>query len=537
MKTRLLGRLALPLLLLTGGCDEGLLESEPTDSLSDATFWRSQQDAVNAVNALYPLLPGVGELQWDMMSDIGSSLSPASNTATVEKGEQNAAMGYFNGQWDGPYRAIRAANAFLANVDRIRQADPRFGDATARRLQAEARFIRAFQYTRLVSLFGDVPLVTEPLELDEARQVTRTPAARVWDFVGAELTAIAPDLPLRYTGADMGRITRGAALAMKARAMLYAGRWADAAAAAKSVMELGVYSLHPSYPGLFTYAAENNSEVILDRQYAQGLSAHDFFFNFAPRTMNGEVGISPTRVLVDAYETVNGLSIQDDPAYNPRNPYANRDPRLDHTLFLPAFSEQLPGERLYNNRRYDPRPGSGTADEVERDYRRSKTGFNTQKYVAPEDLVDRRNSGLNFILIRYADVLLMYAEAKIELNQIDPSVYDAINRVRQRADVKMPPITPGKSQAQLREIVRRERMVELAMEGLRFFDLRRWRTAEAVMQGPVPGFSYIRKGESQVSTLSYGGVVRSFNPARDYLWPLPAQEVVLNPKLTQNPGY
>jgi hypothetical protein len=537
MNTKLLRHIALSLLVTTAGCDDALLDSKPTDTLSDETFWKSRQDAVNAVNALYPFLPGISEMQWDMMSDIGSSLSPGSSTATVEKGEQNAAMGYFNGHWDTAYRGIRAANYFLENVDRVKQEDPRFADALASRLKAEARFIRAFQYARLVMLFGDVPLVTKPLELQESKELTRTDAGKVWDFVETELTEAARDLPVRYTGDDVGRVTRGAALAMKARAMLYAGRWEKAAAAAKAVMDPGVYSLHPTYKNLFSYAAQNNSEVILDRQYAQSLSSHDFFDDFAPRGMNGDVGISPTRTLVDAYETVNGLPIEQDPEYNPLDPYANRDPRLDYTLFLPAFSNKVPGEMLYNNRRYDPRPGSGTADEVERDYRRTKTGFNTQKYVNPEDMLDRRNGGVNFILIRYADVLLTYAEAKIETGQIDATVYDAINRVRQRGDVKLPPITPGKSQAELRRIVRHERMVELAMEGLRFFDLRRWKTAHEVMQGPIPGMRYIRKGEGEVSTLTYGGVVRSFNPQRDYLWPLPSQEVVLNPKLTQNPGY
>ena len=537
MKTKLLRNLALLSLIAMAGCDEALLDTTPTDTLSDETFWKSQQDAVNAVNAIYPYLPGVGEMQWDIMSDIGSSLSPGSNTATVEKGEQNASMAYFNGFWDNAYRGVRAASTFLGNVDRVKQADPRFSDALAARLSAEARVIRAFQYVRLVTLFGDVPLVTKPLELPETKELTRTEASKIWDFVDSELTQAARDLPLRYTGADIGRVTRGAALAMNARAMLYAGRWERAAAASKAVMDLGVYSLYPSYRNLFSYAAEGNGEVILDRQYAQGLIAHEFFFDYAPRTMNGEVGISPTRTLVDAYETVNGLAITQDPTYDPLNPYANRDPRLDYTLFLPAFSDRVPGEMLYNNRRYDPRPGSGTADEVERDFRRTKTGFNTQKYVNQEDMLDRRNSGINFILIRYADVLLMYAEAKIELGQIDASVYDAINQVRQRADVKQPPITTGKTQAEMRRIVRQERMVELAMEGLRFFDLRRWRTAHEVMRGPIPGLRYIRAGASQVSTLSYGGVIRSFNPSRDYLWPLPSQELVLNPNLTQNPGY
>lgn len=535
MKTRIY--ILFVLLIGVAGCDDALLDSKPTDSLNDAIFWKTGSDAVNAVNALYPFLPGIGEIHWDIMSDIGHVLAPSNVMATIEKGEHDANTDRFSSEWNNQYRGIRAVNYFLENVDRVAEEDPSVTDEFTRRLKAEARFIRAMLYTRLVMLFGDVPLVTSSLTLEESNQVTRTDAQQVWDFIESELTEIANDLPVQYTGSDIGRITRGAAHAFKARAMLYAERWEKAAAAARNVMDLGIYSIHPSYEKLFSYGAQNNSEVILDRQYAQDVQSHNFFGQYAPKGMNGSVGICPTRTLVDAYQTINGLSIDEDPEYDPLNPYANRDPRLDYTLFIPAFSDDVPGEIMYNGQEYDPRPGSGTADEVERDYQRTKTGFNTQKYVNPEDMDDRANCGTNFILIRYADVLLMYAEAKIEAGQIDASVYDAINEVRTRPDVNMPPVTEGKSQAELRSIVRHERMIELAMEGLRFFDLRRWRTAHNVMQGAIQGMRYIRSGESEVKTLTYAGVVRFFNPERDYLWPIPQQEIVLNPNLTQNPGY
>lgn len=528
---------ALALVAVLAACQGDLLDSRPTDSLNDAIFWQSERDAVNAVNALYPFLPGQGEMQWDMMSDIGHTTNTAAQTASVERGTHNAEMGLIGNTWDNAYQGIRAANYFLENLPRVLENDPSMSTELAARLEAEARFIRAFLYARLVMLYGDVPLVTHTLTLEESKQVTRAPADEVWDYISSELQEVAEVLPESYPSSDIGRITRGAAHAMRARAMLYAGRWQEAAEAAKAVMDMGVYSLHPSYEDLFTYAGEGNAEVILDRQYAQDVAANSFFQSFGPRGMNGSVGISPTRTLVDAYETINGLPIDEDPEYDPLNPYANRDPRLDYTLFLPAFSDDVPGELLYNGQEYDPRPGSGTADEVEVDFQRTKTGFNTQKYVLPEDMNDRSNGGTNFILIRYADVLLMYAEAKIELGEIDQSVYDAINAVRQRPDVGLPPIEPGKSQEEMREIVRRERTVELAMEGLRFFDIRRWRTAHEVMPGPIPGMRYIRSGETEVRTLTYGGVVRAFNPDRDYLWPIPQQERVLNPNLTQNPGY
>src|SRR5690606_5945405 len=123
------------------------------------------------------------------------------------------------------------------------------------------------------------------------------------------------------------------------------------------------YSLYPTYQTLFSYAAENNNEVILDRQYAKDINSNSFFNTYAPKGMNGNVGIAPTRTLVDAYETKNGLSIEEDPSYNPLNPYSNRDPRMRYSLFLPTFSDVVPGDVLFNGVVYDSRPGSRTTDE------------------------------------------------------------------------------------------------------------------------------------------------------------------------------
>src|SRR5690606_30870420 len=239
--------------LLSVSCQRDLLDSYPTDTLNNSIFWKSQTDAISAVNAIYARLPGISEVQWDMISDIGST-----NTITdaksvgVERGAPNADMNYFEDLWDDGYKAIRAVNYYLENVDKVKEFDSSISDELLNRLKAEARFIRAFHYTRLVMLFGDVPLVIKSLEREEGYDVERTPTDQVWDFIETELTDITNHLPLNYTGANIGRITRGAALAMKARAMLYAGRWEEAATAAETVMGLG-YSLYPSYQTLFSY--------------------------------------------------------------------------------------------------------------------------------------------------------------------------------------------------------------------------------------------------------------------------------------------
>ncbi len=531
--------LLVMVLLMFSGCKKDLLDTYPKDVLNSANFWKSQQDAINAVNAMYAYLPDYDEIQWDRLSDIATTNDPGQPTVPIERGDQDAGLPIFSSLWDESYKAIRAANYFLKNIDKVQENDPLVTNDMLNRYKGEVRFLRAYHYLRLVMFFGDVPLITNTLSAKEAKSVTRTNSQEIWDFIDTELTEIKDVLPLNYSNENVGRITKGAALALDARAMLYAGRWQKASDAAKAVMDLGIYDLYPNYKDLFTYDAQNNIEIILDHQHAKDIANHNFFATHGPVSLGGKVGISPTRTLVDSYETINGLTIQEDPIYNPLDPYANRDPRLEGSMFIPTFSDDVPGDTLYNGKIFDPRPNSDTGDEVEVDFFRTKTGFSIKKYISPEDFQDKNNGGINFILIRYADVLLMYAEAKIELGSIDQSVYDAINKVRARVD--LPPIESDLTQSELRNKVRHERMIELALEGLRFFDLRRWKTAENVMEGIIPGMKYIPVGdpteESQIEVLNYGGTDRNFNSPRDYLFPIPSEELILVPSLTQNPGY
>lgn len=527
----------LAFLIVFIGCENNILDTTPVNQLSNELFWENQQDAQNALNAVYSFIPGVEEIQWDMLSDIGHANTSYDGRLAIELGEHGSTMGFFSGLWNGHYQGIRRANYFLENVNQVVEKDPLYTDELNAQFRAEVRVIRAMLYMRLAFWFGDVPLVTETLTPDEAASVSHTPREDIIDFIYSELSSVAQNLPVERPASENGRITRGAAFALNARAMLYNNRYQQAAEAAEAVINLGVYSLNDSFEHLFGYEAQSTDEIILDRQYTQGTNSHGFFASYAPHGMNGNVGIAPTRTLVDAFKTINGLHVDDDPDHDIYNPYVDRDPRLGYTLFLPTFSDNVQGDILYNERVYDPRPGSRTEDEIDVDLYRTKTGFSTKKYINEEDLGDPGNNGTNFILLRFADVLLMYAEAKIELNQLDDSVYDAINKIRTRPDVNMPVISEGKSQDELRSIVRNERMTELAMEGLRFWDIRRWRIAENVMVGNIPGMDFIPSGETEISTRTYSGTIRVFDPNRDYLFPIPAQELVINQNLTQNPGY
>ena len=510
--------------LTIGSCDD-ILETVPNDRISTEIFWKTDQDAVLAANAVYTsLVENAGHyVSWDGMSDIGYTHQPQSPESFILQGQFDALNSRVHNDWSNLYAGIRSANSFLANVDRVQTTNTALID----RLEGEVRVLRAYFFTRLAALFGDVPLVTTELSLSESKALSRSPVSEIWDFVSTELTAAADLLP--NTQADKGRITKGAALGIKARAMLYAGRYQEAAEAAQAVMSLNVYSLYPSYDNLFTYGAENNSEVILDIQFIDDAYSNNIFNVVAQSSMNSRSLYVPTKNLVDAYEMANGMAITDaSSGFDPYDPYAGRDPRLGYSVFLP-------GDVLPNGKVFNPKPNSTTGDAVGSTFIVSPTGFNLEKYVNAEDLGNPADCGINLILMRYAEILLTYAEAKIELNQVDASVYDVINEVRQRPDVNMPVITTGKSQDALRQIVRHERLVELAFEGLRFFDVRRWKVAEDVMPGKVYGMTYVDdNGALQTVEVT---AWENFFSERNYLWPVPQAERELNPNLDQNPNW
>ncbi|HVY73705.1 MAG TPA: RagB/SusD family nutrient uptake outer membrane protein [Puia sp.] len=523
--------IGLAAILLFGSCQKDLLETVPNDRISTDIFWKTDQDATLGANAVYAFLiqtPSLSNatnhyLSWDGMSDIGYTHSPQSSESFILQGQFDALNGRVSDDWDRAYAGIHAANSFLANVDKVQTTNTALID----RLKGEVRALRAYYYINLAFLWGDVPLVTKEITLDESKNLDRTPVSQVWDFISQELTEAAGLLPLTQT--DKGRVTKGAALAIKARAMLYAGRYQDAADAAQAVMNLNVYSLYPAYKNLFSYAAENNQEVIFDIQFIKDTYANNAFAISAPKSVNGNSIYVPTKNLVDAYEMTNGDSISDPASgFDPYNPYLNRDPRLRYSIYVP-------GDTLPNGKVFNPKPDSKTGDAVYSTFVVSPTGYNLRKYVNNEDLSAPGNCGINLILIRYPEVLLTYAEAKTELNQIDASVYDAINLIRQRPDVNMPAIAQGKTQDELRSIIRHEREVELAFEGLHYFDILRWRTAETVMPGKVYGMTYI-DNDGNLQTVEVTGWTNGFS-SRNYQWPIPQNEIDLNPKLTQNTGW
>lgn len=514
--------------LVTVSCEKDLLDTIPKDRLASDLFWQTEQDAIFASTGIYSRMGGMWRYNsMDGYSDIAHFILQWRSESAVEKNTSTSNENVFANEWAYYYGIVQAASSFLENVDRIEDLDP---DLNAR-LKAEAKTLRAFAYINLVMLYGDVPLVTSSLSVDEALGISRTPVSQVWDFISTELAAAAADLPDIQT--EHGRVTKGTALGLKARAMLYAGRYTDARSAAAAVMALGVHQIHNSYAELFTYAGENSSEIMFARQYAKDLDAHNIFEYYTANSLyTQECQLIPTKPLVDAYLMQStGLPITDGASgFDPFDPYTDRDPRLSHTIYVN-------GDVLADGSILNTLPGSGTGDDITSSAENvTQTGWYFKKYVNDSDYATPWNCGVNLIYLRYAEVLLTYAEASIELGggSIDQSVLDAINELRGRADVNMPDVTTT-DQTELREIVRRERLVELALEGHRLFDIRRWEIGEATA-GTVKGMTYEDPlNPGTLVTVELTGYVKEFNPNKHYLWAIPFSQTELNNNLTQNP--
>lgn len=536
------------------GCS-GYLDKVPLDKPSDATFLTNETELSMAVTGCYNelwldptgesvpfplLLDCLTDLEWDrnggQLTMLGKGLAT----------NDNSIPSLF---WSELYKGIGRCNFIFSKVNQLQPVVP--ADKLAVYL-AETRFLRAYYYSYLNELYNGVPLITTPLTLEQS-QTPRSSKEAVTDFILAELDSAAVYLPDKATP---GRVTKGAALAIASRVALYNGRWQVAADRAKKIMDQKIYSLHPDFGALFTYAGKNSGEIIFTIQYLKGKKAQKIPWLFFSRMAMGSSNKIPVESLVDSYECTDGLSIDQSPLYDPAHPFNNRDPRLNYTVVLPQtnfmgyiFETHKDSTTTWN---YNTTPPSRIANTDATNAYASFSGFIWRKYTDPADKADVNNSDLPFILARYAEVLLNYAEAKTELNQQDNTVYDAINAIRGRAGVNMPLIASGKTQTELRAVIRRERKYELAAEGLRLFDIRRWKLAEQVMNGPLYG--RIPKGYlsnapviDEFATPHYDNVsnksqmrvieTRQFRKDRDYVWPIPRLELETNKALVQNPNY
>ncbi|MCW0483884.1 RagB/SusD family nutrient uptake outer membrane protein [Gaoshiqia sediminis] len=514
------------------------LDLAPTNKFTDLNYWTSPEKASAVLNMAYSQMFGANYFfANERLSDNLYEGRGNTDEKIITSGQADAALGRFANEWRNSYEGIKTCHTFLENVDIV----PNMDETLKARMKAEARFIRAFLFFRLTSQYGDVPLFEQNLSLEEANNIARSPKSDVLDFVRKELNEVATILPVKeeYASFDNGRISKGAAMTLLARTYLYENDWTNVASICEEIMDgtYGQYELFPSYSGLFMPENEYNDEVILDLGYVLIERTWSEFYDAIPISVGGRINaFAPTQELVDAYIMKNGKNISDaNSGYNEDNPYVNRDPRFEATIVYHGY-QWTKGDgttsTIYIKPGSSEAAGASNLDEYAGPGQNSTgTGYYLRKYFDPTAPVGVA-AGLNLILMRYADVLLMYAEAKNELGQMDETIWNKTIRVlRVRAgftDADALDYPAG----DLREIIRRERRIELAIEGLRLFDIRRWGTIETVMNGNPHGAKFAA-GNTQYIQLDQ----RKFDSERDYLFAIPQSQRDINKNLTQNPGY
>lgn len=537
---KFLNKLCIAFLVATAATGCKKLDLAPTDRFSDLTFWTVDANVYNALNNNYSLIYN-SNIYFYNEATSDNAYSSSGDYSLIASGNYTASQSKFLGDWAYYYSTIKSCNIFLANVDQNKTLPA----AVIARLKAETRFIRAYEHFNLAKWYGDVPLIDKDISADEAKSIVRSPKVTVIKFVIDELEAAVADLPSKdqIPAGENGRITKGAALALEARVLLYEGnRMADVVAVCEKLMsgQAGSYGLVANYSDLFSSPTVNktNNEAILSLQYVPSVRTWGEFFDFAPRSVGGRVsGMSPTQELVDSYITLNGKGITEaGSGYVETNPYVNRDPRLTATVVYDKYNwlnANGTSKTIYIKPGTDP--DAGRLDEYSpASQASSPTGYYWRKYFDPIAQTGFA-SGSNLHLFRYAEVLLNYAEAKQSLGQMDVTVWNnTIALLRQRAGFTDAGALTFPGTTDMTNIIRRERRAELAMEGLRTDDIRRWKTAETVLNGFAHGAKF---GDAGVDNGYIRAQKRQFDPAKNYLWPIPSSEIGLDPNLTQNPGY
>ncbi len=522
-----------------------ILNKAPLTEFSNETFWTSEQNALMALTGIYRgsiKMAGPSEpnpTDWWSYSGL-LFLEFASDNAYDRRGDNSIFNKLSNGTltpnlsilsvyWKLSYDRIARCNYFLENVSKT-PVSPE----TLKRFIAEARFIRACQYFYLSQYYQDVPLVTKTLSLEEANNVTKASKADVVKFVVDEFTAAAADLPTcnQLTSAERGRATKQAALAFLGRTLLAEKRFSEAAAAYKTIIDLNENIIDPDFESLFDGTNENSKEIIFATQFLADQAQNPLQQHLAPAMVGGWLIYCPLGSLVESYEFTDGTTFSySDPRYNPDNLQQDRDPRLSYTVLM--------NNQTFSGLKYISHPDSSKSiDQLTTTKQATRTGFTIRKYIQNGFSGDLSNSGIDMVIIRYAEVLLSYLEAKLEAgDEITQELLDAtINKVRGRASVNMPPVTVTDA-ATLRPILRRERRNELALEGTRYWDLLRWGIAGQVLQGdfygaPFPGAKNLRKKGGIVDPHSRWYVTsKAFRVGVDEKWPIPQREQDINPNL------
>lgn len=547
------------LLIFAFSACEDVLDISPLDRISETAVWEDPSTVRLYMNATYATAFPQGlyrNTQIGHATDEMHSIKGSVFYARITRGEltpdnvTDLNPNIMN-NWKQAYSTIRSVNIFLEKM----AASP-IEESVKSAMIAEMRFIRAHQFSQLIWRYGGVPLITDVFDLNDDFSRERNTYDECVAFITGELDAVIGVLPDKQPDASLGLASSDAARALKSRVLLYAAsplnnpgndqaKWQAASDAAKAIIDGGRYSLHSSYQGAFL---SQNSEIIFARYFTQAAAASSDPASMLPMELHFQIGRNgdrgwgtdtPTQNHVDAYEMNNGLPITDAASgYDPANPYVNRDPRFYATVLFDGAVWKNRATETFISGEAGVKGGMDTNQGPFDPQNATQSGYYSKKFVA-EDVPSLQGSTVRstspWIMFRYAEILLNYAEAQHMLgNEGEARTY--VNMVRSRPGVNMPAVTAGG--ADLLNRIRNERRVELAFEGHRFFDVRRWKIAPETESKDIMGVTIKKMANG---TKTYEPKLLIDRPVWDdkwYLLPIPRAEVnrSLN-ALQQNAGY
>lgn len=586
--------------VLITSCSDDFLDRTPT-SYASSGFYKSEGAVKTGVSGVYnSLYFSINRLSAFLFLDHFTALCMErdENTTIGAGGGLNPDNAAVRSWWTYNYYIVARANSVLYGAEPYLE----ILEGKSKQYLAEAKVLRAFAYYNLIAAYGDVPFYSEPVTLDQY-QDERGSKIMILDFILAQMDEAAADLP--WIAADRGRVDKAVAMGLKARAALLGGSlnygnkgdeyFKIAAAASKSV--IGQRQLANNFDDLFNKTGQAKTDVrnelLFEVMYSDQGEEKSHVVSFGVVSRNyGQTGRHPSQMLIDTYECIDGKRIDESPLYDPKNPKANRDPRFASTFWMHGDTVEgnttgtesgrirfiLEGfnpttkfynfstEEWYTGTNADINSAAAWTSFVNRG-----VGYIWKKFANVTDEAINKTT-FNIPVMRYAEVLLTYAEAKIELNELDESVYDAINQVRNRSG--MPNVSTDRigNQEKMKQLVRRERKVELIAEGLHFVDMRRWGIGAIENDSPSYGYplaeSYDESG--YITSGGYDDVtpdmipnfqkspLHDLNDIANYdtykeklkvrdrnrfwedkfeLFPIPQEEIDRNPNLTQNEGY
>jgi hypothetical protein len=562
------------ILFSVASCAE--LDLEPTDAVSEVSVWQDLNLIELYVNDRYNELPHgfnlwAGGLRLTGITDETYHMHEARFLDKYTRGGLTSDnMYYFNGFWLDAYTAIRNNNIFLEKIGNFSGEEERI-----KTLTAEIRFLRAYFYTELISRYNGVPLIKDTFDLNGIFDVNRASFEACVQFIVEELDLAIADLPNKSeaTGTSFGRITKGAAIGLKIRALMFNAsplfnttndnsKWQSVSDACEQLFDLNQYTLSSDYKGLFLDPM--NPEVIFFKQFIgqygfeQVDILSDFYYHYTgghninqwrfPNGDGGWISENPRQEFIDQYETISGKipvlgytglgnNLQPilNPSatdYNPNRPYENRDPRLKYSV--------LYDETEFKGRELEFWWGGKDSrnPDVDNYWNGSRLGYGIRKALDENWSVQSVGSDQPYIYMRLSEFYLTYAEAQYHLGFPSTAV-NYVNSIRSRNGVNMPPINGS---GDLLDKIKHERKIELAFEGNRWYDARRWRDAQTDFAKDIIGVEVIKNPSTDAKSYRYfyfdGGTQRRSFPENHYLWPIPIDEIQKS-KLgnEQNPGY